>query len=377
MLEFTRFGLSVTVLQAHILPLGMPWLAWQSVFAFYTLSGFLMTRVLHQRYGFSAHGFTTFALNRFLRLWPAYLVVGGLTCIAMMFVDLTFMYPSLRLPQSAFDWAVNFSVVGLVGFDPGYLSRFSFIVPNSWSLSIEVVCYLMLAAFFAKTSKHLLTFAALGAIALAVSSAFCSNETGQHGPYCFQSRYTVLQAGFIPFAIGGLLFFHADRFVKGAAIPLSLLAVSFVGLELLILALPILQFTAAPFVGSIMIGSLIVRNAHRPIILPYSDFWGRASYHLFIAQWALAAVLAKLSHFPRSRLFLATLIASIGLSALLVPMERAIERVRKKIGSAQQRRLLARKSDASLLQAACSGQAMGSPHGEARLRREISLPSDK
>src|SRR5947209_5961483 len=68
MIEFTRFLLSTIVLEAHIWPLGVPWLAWQSVFAFYTLSGFLMTRVLHERYGFGLNGLLRFALNRVLRL---------------------------------------------------------------------------------------------------------------------------------------------------------------------------------------------------------------------------------------------------------------------------------------------------------------------
>jgi peptidoglycan/LPS O-acetylase OafA/YrhL len=47
-----------------------------AVFAFYTLSGYLMTRVLNERYGFTAAGTAAFALNRVLRLWPVYLVCG-------------------------------------------------------------------------------------------------------------------------------------------------------------------------------------------------------------------------------------------------------------------------------------------------------------
>jgi peptidoglycan/LPS O-acetylase OafA/YrhL len=72
-IEYFRFILSAIVLEAHIWPLGVPWAAWQSVFGFYTLSGFLMTRVLHEKYGCTPIGLGMFALNRFLRLWPAYL----------------------------------------------------------------------------------------------------------------------------------------------------------------------------------------------------------------------------------------------------------------------------------------------------------------
>ena len=63
-IESVRFLLSCVVLQAHIWPLDAGWLAWQSVFGFYTLSGFLMVRILRERYGFGGRNFCRFALNR-------------------------------------------------------------------------------------------------------------------------------------------------------------------------------------------------------------------------------------------------------------------------------------------------------------------------
>jgi peptidoglycan/LPS O-acetylase OafA/YrhL len=71
MIECVCFVLSLIVLEAHIWPLNVPWLAWGSVFAFYTLSGCLMTRVLHERYDFQPRVAIRFALNRMLRLWPS------------------------------------------------------------------------------------------------------------------------------------------------------------------------------------------------------------------------------------------------------------------------------------------------------------------
>jgi hypothetical protein len=54
---------------------GSRWLI--AVFAFYTLSGFLLTRLHNERYGFSMRGPAGFLLNRVLRLWPAYLAILG------------------------------------------------------------------------------------------------------------------------------------------------------------------------------------------------------------------------------------------------------------------------------------------------------------
>jgi hypothetical protein len=51
MLEIARFILSAIVAQAYIWPLNVPWLAWQAVFAFYILSGFLMTAVCMKNMG--------------------------------------------------------------------------------------------------------------------------------------------------------------------------------------------------------------------------------------------------------------------------------------------------------------------------------------
>src|SRR5258708_35197917 len=82
LIEVTRYILAAIVAQTHLWPLGSSWPATIAVFAFYTLSGYLMTRVINERYGFTARGTAAFLLNRVLRLWPASFVILGLTLIA-------------------------------------------------------------------------------------------------------------------------------------------------------------------------------------------------------------------------------------------------------------------------------------------------------
>ena len=89
MIEISRYILATMVAQTHLWPLGAAWTGNIAVFAFYTLSGYLMTRVLNERYGFSARGTVAFLLNRVLRLWPAYLTILGLTLIALSFLPLS------------------------------------------------------------------------------------------------------------------------------------------------------------------------------------------------------------------------------------------------------------------------------------------------
>ena len=48
------------------------WAAHDAVFGFYTLSGFLMSRILHETYGLHSRGIARYFVNRALRLYPAY-----------------------------------------------------------------------------------------------------------------------------------------------------------------------------------------------------------------------------------------------------------------------------------------------------------------
>src|SRR6267142_1916861 len=326
MLEVVRFLLSAVVAEAHIWPLKIPWFAWEAVFAFYTLSGFLMTMTLHRKYGFTGPGLLAFCINRILRLWPAYLVILSITVAALYVAPLGEIYGLLRIPQTSGEWVANFTLIGLVGSDFSHMVSMPLTVPNSWSLSIEVVCCGLLM-YFGKTPRRLLALAALGATGVTYSTITCGQEAF-YGQYCFQNRYAVLQAGFIPFSIGGLVYFYqpAMRKLLGKyRIP----AFATFGLAFLLSCVSAGPLTIAPFIGSIVMAALLAAyfDPYKPggVI----DFIGRSSYHLFLSHWILAALLIKLSPLQPSTfpLFVATLMAGLLLSVgVLVPLERWIDR---------------------------------------------------
>jgi len=272
-IEFGRFALSLLVAQAHLYPLNAPWLAWMAVFGFYTLSGYLMTRVLNERYGFEWSGSLAFALNRVLRLWPAYLVVVALSLALLAFVPRSPIYGVLRLPETPWEWLVNFTVVGITGFDIRTMASLPALAPNSWSLSVELVCYGLLALGFASSQRRLWLLAGLGVLALAASTGACFvDPSPRHGPYCFQNRYGVVQAGFIPFAIGGLIYFHKDMLkplverYKLVFVFLFALAIGAIGL------IEPLPFTVAPFVGSLSVGVFLIYALDRRFSNSATDF---------------------------------------------------------------------------------------------------------
>ena len=103
MIEITRYVLAAVVAQTHLWPQGADWSGQIAVFAFYTLSGYLMTRILHERYGLTVRGTAAFVLNRVLRLWPAYTVIMASVLLALRFLPLQNFFFLIRTPTSAAD----------------------------------------------------------------------------------------------------------------------------------------------------------------------------------------------------------------------------------------------------------------------------------
>jgi peptidoglycan/LPS O-acetylase OafA/YrhL len=334
MIEISRYILATMVAQTHLWPLGAGWTGNIAVFAFYTLSGYLMTRVLNERYGFSAQGTVAFLVNRVLRLWPAYLAVLGLTLIALLFLPLSSFYFLIRMPTSLADIVTNLAILGQVTFDFRQWLPLAKPVVTSWSLSIELFSYLLLALYFARSSARLWAFAVIGTVAIGISTWHCavSAEPAAYGPYCAQNRYGVLQAGFIPFAMGGLFYFHREALSVWTKANWRVVTTLLIAAHAAMFLGTALTATIGPYLGiGVMFFLLSVSSGE--IAGGMQDFFGRASYHLFIAHMPIAAVLvAGLGLAPQSVfVFGTTMVVALVLSMGLVPMERAINLTRQRI----------------------------------------------
>jgi peptidoglycan/LPS O-acetylase OafA/YrhL len=206
----------------------------------------LRSRVLNERYGFTIKGTAAFALNRILRLWPAYLAIMTLALVALQFWPLQNFFPLIRPPASAADIITNATIIGQVGFD-------SLAKPlvTSWSLSIEMSCYLLLAIYFARSPARLWGFAGLGVVAMALSTGWCavSANPEAYGRYCFQNRYGVIQAGFVPFALGGLYYFHRGPIAAWLTQHRLVSIILFLGALVALFGSEIFRFTVGPFIG--------------------------------------------------------------------------------------------------------------------------------
>jgi peptidoglycan/LPS O-acetylase OafA/YrhL len=225
MLDVYRFILALCVVQGHLLAYeaSVPWLAWQAVFSFYVLSGFLMSLILNQDYGFTAGGLVRFAVNRWLRLFPIYYAVIGLTALHIAFIGpLNQIHHGITLPS---DWKATFanlSIATLTGFDaPPQMQRLS---PTAWSLAIEIFCYFLLAVYFAKSRSRLLVMLIVG-VGITAAQVIVDFDKPEYG---FYNHYSVLQAGLIPFALGGLAYFYrGGRIYEFSATKLLFLSLLF------------------------------------------------------------------------------------------------------------------------------------------------------
>ncbi len=219
MLGYLRFVLALFVVIAHLggiagnVPFFMHWGAF-AVFGFYLVSGYLMTRILHETYSFR---FAAFAFNRFLRLFPIYYLAAVISAVAI------FLLPSAGDFHAA--WKVKIRVVDFLG--NGLIFPFEFydasfrLLPATWSIAVELVNYFLLWLIVGRNLKL-----AAGTALLALSYHLASGYLGMS----WTSRYFPSYAALLPFALGACIYFWSGsiarlpgRFIRLAAAIASLI----------------------------------------------------------------------------------------------------------------------------------------------------------
>src|ERR1035437_7037171 len=113
-----------------------------AVWGFFVLSGFLMTHVLRNKYGFDHSGLKDFAFNRFLRIFPLYWMACIMGAISIYFlpklgIDPSSLNPQFLAPQGSADWFNNVTLLPIVGGQ-------GLLVPVSGALAVEVAAYILM-----------------------------------------------------------------------------------------------------------------------------------------------------------------------------------------------------------------------------------------
>jgi peptidoglycan/LPS O-acetylase OafA/YrhL len=189
---FLRFFLAALVVYTHCkYPFGRFGVSGENaVQIFYMISGFYMTLVLRERYATGGNvDLKAFYLNRWLRLYPAYLVVAAaamLLCLGSAWLSwrpdaaryLSDWYASglLDLRHAAWLVASQMTMLGLDSFNlfglspqgqlalnaqgDGYYPLWRLLlVPQAWSLSVEIYFYIVAPFVVTRGLRSVLGFA--------------------------------------------------------------------------------------------------------------------------------------------------------------------------------------------------------------------------
>jgi peptidoglycan/LPS O-acetylase OafA/YrhL len=189
-----RLLLATFVLIGHLpaSPLKSP--AHDAVFAFFLLSGYLMTLVLNETYGFSYDGIRRFLVNRALRIYPPYFAALALALLLFAIRRWTNGTPIPWLDNVP-DYVSQVLLLDVPG-----VQHARWIIP-SWSLNVEVGFYVAMVVLARRRSFAiawvLFSLALLGRMLW----------TGES----FLGRYFTYAGASLPFSLGSLLCHLRDR----------------------------------------------------------------------------------------------------------------------------------------------------------------------
>lgn len=216
-----RFALAVMVVFGH---LGGNFFNFEgnysggyAVASFYMLSGYLMTLVLNKNYGFTAGGLKRYFANRALRIYPAYLTVALMAVGLIIFFDPDIRHARMILPDTLLGWFSNLTIIGLDTNDRALL------VPPAWSLYVELIFYVAMALFFARSKTITLAWFI---VSLAYALYLAAIGAG------WSERYFPPQAASLIFSIGAMFYHYKPSIRPSTGLTLAASALFFGNLVL-------------------------------------------------------------------------------------------------------------------------------------------------
>lgn len=336
-----RFYLSCMVMWCHSGPGDHLYAGYFAVFAFYILSGYVVSYILHDIYLPKPNGLRHFALNRFLRIFPLYWAV-----FAFSFYLVT-RYPSsaedinwfFGIPTTAYGWIINITTFGMVNPLLGTTAK-PLVLPLGWSLGIELLFWMLLPSLMRSRP---------GRIAMAVFTTLYTASViyfsiSYDSISSLPIRYLSSLAATLPFFTGLLIF--RRKLTDHKNLPFLFGALALITHVVLMLTAPRLfeepNFTAfylmfaLSAVITLWLSQIDPRTLH-PLLRRADYALGNLSYPLYLIHMPTAILLH--AHFPgidhHSDTFT---ILQMSLSilfawALHAILERPINKLRQKIKS--------------------------------------------
>ena len=316
-----------------------------AVFGFYILSGYLMTLIMHESYGFHKAGRINFAINRVLRLFPMYWVaaVFSLVLIYMIGGEAVKQYHrSMFIPSDVKSILENVFMIF-----PGWRSDEinPRLVPTTWALTVEMFFYLMICVGASKNIFRVKVWF-LASLAYVGLTFYIGGSTAD--------RYFPIAAASLPFSIGGLLYFFSKSvknrslFLKSKLSTNKLFATMIINVMIWILAKHVLKLGEIAELGfylnlvicSALIFSIILGGRLALIGKRADKFIGELSYPIYLMQWQVGLLVSvllfghPLHEFSILGLWslAVSVVTVIGLSiGMIFLVDRPVQTVREKI----------------------------------------------
>ena len=176
-----------------------------AVFGFYVLSGYLMTMVLHRTYGYSISGFSRYALNRWLRIFPIYYIAIGLSGVLVWLLgdEMTRQFhANIGVPANAEELVRNLALILSINTETR-------LVAPAWALTVEGFFYILIGIGVSRFWIGTLVW-------LAFSVAYTGYLILGDAPWSY--RYFTISAASLPFALGVTVFHLKNRGGIGSSV---------------------------------------------------------------------------------------------------------------------------------------------------------------
>jgi peptidoglycan/LPS O-acetylase OafA/YrhL len=207
-----RFILASMVVFAHTTAWRWMYPGMYAVFAFFILSGYVVSYILHNKYLQSPYGLWKYAINRALRIFPLYWVTLGVStwlivAYPAMCEDIN---PAMVYPHGISLWLRNAFALFLTHPVTGNLAA-SMVVPVGWSLGIELFYWALLPITLIRPAAR----TALGWFSIVYTVGIVALFFGYSGASSLPLRFNNLLAGSLPFWVGSLIYLRKpDRHLR-------------------------------------------------------------------------------------------------------------------------------------------------------------------
>jgi peptidoglycan/LPS O-acetylase OafA/YrhL len=288
-----RFVLALLVVVTHIGHIEV--IAGLAVWAFFMLSGFMMTGVLNTRYGFTTAGLQGFWTSRLLRLYPTYWVVALVSfLVTALFrheVDPAFVNQAFRPMTEVREWFSSLFIFGHTTFGLGRVEHA--LSPPIWAVDVELSLYLISCLIVSRSRKtarytmfaSILIFPLLWVVAKMLIGAG-DIETGG------QLIYSFIPAAMLPYSIGAYLYFvagdHNDKRPSAMKMLVASILVAVLALFISRYSVTAAYILSLPIFGYLTVSLSKVRTGHR--LKRIDEILGHMSYPIYLAHYLCAYI---------------------------------------------------------------------------------------